>query len=143
MNLAKLKKEGIEEKVLELIRILDGISFGKGPLGAPHDYAAPRRMRTRIRITKPETGQNVCFGYTAANIFNYIAKYKCKPGSGSNYEQLAKMCREQAWIWSRLPLFQVLHDFDKIIEIFAPYISHPTSYGKPPWEEEKEERKRI
>lgn len=100
------------------------------------------RMRTKIRIKKPKIEQNVYFGHTTGNIFNCIAKYKCESRSGSNCEQLAKMCREKAWMWSRLPLFQVLHDFDKIIEIFAQHISHPTSLGKPPLERRKGRKKK-
>ena len=124
--------------VLQLIKALDGLDFGSGPVGAPNDHAAPRKLRTKMQTVKPLGSQLACFGICAFNVMKYAAQTTQLQKDKNRLLNMAYSCRDNAWKWPNMPLAMTISDFDRLLENHVPNIGQPVTYGKSPTRKEKQ-----
>ena len=123
--------------VPQLIKSLDGLDFGSGPVGAPNDHAAPKQLRTMIKIVKPFGSQLVCFGICSFNVMKYAAQTTRLQKDKNRLLNMAYSCRDNAWKWPNMPLAMTISNFDRLLEHHVPHIGQPVTYGKSPSGKEK------
>ena len=97
--------------------------------GAGRNDVCPMKFRTKVKLINPMEGQQLCFGYSTANVLDYIG-----------YPDAATIVRSMAWLWSCLSYDQVINRLEAILQAYIPHISQPTVYGSPLTKKTKRKR---
>ena len=86
--------------------------------GACRNDVCPMKFRTKVKLINPMEGQQLCFGYSTANVLDYIG-----------YPEAASIVRNMSWLWSCISYDQVIERLEAILKVYIPHICQPTVYG--------------